>query len=436
MKTVIFDMDGVIFDTERVYTLAWDYAGEKAGIGKAGFMNMLTLGMSVDSSREIWRRQFGEGYDEATVRFFAREFVRDYFDKNGIPEKKGLRPLLLFLRENGWKTAVASSSPRSEVERNLSRAGIADFFDVVVCGDTVPHSKPEPDVYLKACELLREKPERCYAIEDSRNGIISACTAGCKVIMIPDLWECDHPTRKLLHALFVDLNEAREYLVEINEAERERRENEFEGFGELLFTEEETAAEEEYRDLGVSFDCLLLDGDEQDIGAGSEKDAAAVPPKAKPTGSAESFEIISYELSPPETQAALLTYLDGCIWGAGNFLAQLIRKGDFFVPDDRVFFMTDGGSVVSFLTLARTDCIEDDSMFPWIGFVFTEPAYRGRRNMGRLLAYAEERARERGFERLYLATDHIGLYEKYGFRYLKNMLDYQGEDSRIYVFEL
>ena len=158
MKTVIFDMDGVIFDTERIYALAWDYAGEKAGLGKAGFMNLRTLGMSVDRSREEWVREFGERYDEATVRFYAIEFVRDYLARNGIPEKKGLRPLLEFLRGSGWKIGLASSSPSSQVERNLALAGIREYFDAVICGDMVLHSKPEPDIYIKACELLNEKP--------------------------------------------------------------------------------------------------------------------------------------------------------------------------------------------------------------------------------------------------------------------------------------
>lgn len=180
-------MDGVLFDTERIYALAWDYAGEKSGIGKAGFMNMRMLGMSVDKTQEIWRQQFGDAYDEKAVRFYAREFVRDYLAEHGVPEKAGMRELLEYLRENGWKMAVASSSPRSEVERNLALAGIDGYFGAVVCGDMVCHSKPDPDIYIKACELLGEKPENCFAVEDSRNGIISAVTAGCKTIMVPDL---------------------------------------------------------------------------------------------------------------------------------------------------------------------------------------------------------------------------------------------------------
>ncbi len=212
MINIIFDMDGVMFDTERVYALAWDYAGEKAGIGKAGFMNELTLGMNEEKSREVWRQYFGEDYDEVSLKFYSREFLRRYYEENPVPEKAGLRELLGYLRENGAKIGLASSTPIDEVRRNLRSAGIEEYFDAAVGGDEVFHSKPDPEIYIKVCGMLGAEPENCYAVEDSKSGIISACGAGCKVIMVPDLWECDRKTEWLLHAKLDSLLDVRDFL--------------------------------------------------------------------------------------------------------------------------------------------------------------------------------------------------------------------------------
>lgn len=420
MHTVIFDMDGVIFDTERIYTLAWDYAGEKAGIGKAGFMNALTLGMSVDKTQEIWRRQFGDAYDEKAVRFYAREFVRDYFAAKGVPEKSGLRELLSFLKKSGWKTAVASSSPSFEVERNLALAGIDGYFDAIVCGDMVRHSKPEPDIYLEACRRLGEKPENCFAIEDSRNGIISACTAGCKTIMVPDLWECDHPTHKLLHLLASDLTEVQRHFEQLSADEQ----SELEELREILFDENE----EKQRPEPVET-CSLDELSE--LLFNEEEDKLTYNVLANTDNG---YKIISYEDSDENVQRLLMDYLHYCEWDVGCYLGELLTNGKLLCGEDRAYFMLDGDNVVSFLTLAHTDSIDDDTKPQWIGFVYTDPQYRGCRNMGRLLAFAEDKARQKGFSEVYLATGHIGLYEKYGFSYIGDMTERNGEISRVYVF--
>lgn len=211
MKTVIFDMDGLMFDTESVFIKAWDYAGEKIGIGKAGYMNMKTLGMNIAMSRNIWIAEFGERYNEQELRKYTKEFLTEYYNANKVPVKKGLYILLEYLRDNGYKLAVASSSPGWEVEKHLKDAKVFDYFDVIVCGDMVDKSKPEPEIYLRACELLEVPPEECYALEDSKNGLLSAYRAGCKPIMVPDLWLPDEEIEKILYKKFVDLEEVKEF---------------------------------------------------------------------------------------------------------------------------------------------------------------------------------------------------------------------------------
>ncbi len=164
-----------------------------------------TLGMSISMAYEIWRAEFGDAYDQAELRNYSKEFLKNYYEVNKVPVKFGLYVLLDYLKSSGYRMAVASSSPRWEVEKHLADAGIMDYFSAVVCGDMVKKSKPAPDIYLKACALLGTKPEECIALEDSRNGLISAYNAGCKPIMVPDLWQPDEETLKIISGKYESL---------------------------------------------------------------------------------------------------------------------------------------------------------------------------------------------------------------------------------------
>ncbi len=207
MKAVIFDMDGLMFDTERVHIQAWDYAAERLGWECSGTdMVTLTLGMSIPKAEEVWRGILKERYDRDRLDKFTSEFLVDYFENNTVPVKKGLFELLDFLDENGYKKAVASSTDIRGVMRNLKSAGIENRFDALVTGDMIEHSKPEPDIFLKACELLEVEPSKAYALEDSRNGLLSALSAGCKTIMVPDLWEGETEIDERLFAKCESLN--------------------------------------------------------------------------------------------------------------------------------------------------------------------------------------------------------------------------------------
>ena len=134
-------------------------------------------------------------------------------------------------------------------------------------------------------------------------------------------------------------------------------------------------------------------------------------------------------------QEALIEKIEPGNWRAAKFLAKLLQEGIFqqVTGGGTVYLLMDGEHIVSFVTLTRQDCIADETLYPWLGFFFTFPEYRGNRYGGKLLAYAAQEARKQGYQKVYLATDHVGLYEKYGFTYLENRIDIYGEDSRIYV---
>jgi len=127
-----------------------------------------------------------------------------------------------------------------------------------------------------------------------------------------------------------------------------------------------------------------------------------------------------------------------CDWGAAKLLADLVEQEKIheLLGDGSLFIIADGDNLVSFCTLTQKDCISDDTLFPWIGFVFTAPEYRGNRYSGRLIDYACDKAKEQGYKNVYIATDHIGLYEKYGFTYIESRTDIYSEESRIYLKNL
>ena len=125
-------------------------------------------------------------------------------------------------------------------------------------------------------------------------------------------------------------------------------------------------------------------------------------------------------------------------WRAAHFLARLLQEGTFqqTTGGGTVYLLMDGENIVSFVTLTRQDCIADDNLYPWLGFFYTFPAYRGHRYGGKLLEHGAKEAQKQGYGQVYLATDHKNLYEKYGFTYLENRVDIYGENSRIYVKNL
>lgn len=213
MRAFIFDMDGLMFDTERVFVEAWDYAGEKLGVGKAGYMVLRTLGMNTAGCEQQWREAFGD-IDMDALWAYTRTFVEDYYARYAVSVKKGLYDLLTYLNRKNFKLAVCSSTSREKVEKHLFNAHVRQYFHAVITGDMVENSKPEPDIYLKACAALGEKPEDCYALEDSRNGLLSAHRAGCKAIMVPDLWQPDDTVKEFILGPFDSLLAVRDWLID------------------------------------------------------------------------------------------------------------------------------------------------------------------------------------------------------------------------------
>lgn len=215
-KAVIFDMDGLMFDTEFLVKEGWDIMGEKLGYGKLGYMINRTLGVNAKKSKEVFFEEFGHkvNFDELTEH--TREYAYKYYDENGVPVKKGLYELLKYLKDKNYKLAVASSSRRESVIHHIEDAKVSEYFDAIVCGDMIENSKPNPEIYLRAARELNVEPKNCIALEDAPNGIKAASKAGMKVIMIPDMIEATDEIKEMVTVELEHLGEVIDYLESFN----------------------------------------------------------------------------------------------------------------------------------------------------------------------------------------------------------------------------
>ncbi len=199
MEAVVFDMDGVIFDSEALVMETWAEVAARHQMDHIEDVCRDCLGTNAAASREIFLNYYGQDFPYELYKKEMAVLFHERAAGGKLPQKPGIKELLLFLKNQGIKTAVASSTRRELVCRELEEGGLLALFDQVICGDMVKRSKPEPDIYLKACEALHVKPEQAYAIEDSYNGIRAAHRAGMKPIMVPDLAE---PTEEMEHLAF------------------------------------------------------------------------------------------------------------------------------------------------------------------------------------------------------------------------------------------
>lgn len=213
LKAVVFDMDGVIFDSERKVVECWIEIAAKYGIKDIEKLCRMCLGTNSAETRRLALEFYGDDfpYDERKAEQSA--LYHERYDGGRLPMKDGVRELLEFLKEKGLKIALASSTRRVVVENQLCDAEILPYFDKVVCGDMVSHSKPHPEIFLRACEELSVEPECAIAIEDSYNGIRSAHAAGMRPIMVPDMAEPTEEMEELTEVILPSLLEVREYIV-------------------------------------------------------------------------------------------------------------------------------------------------------------------------------------------------------------------------------
>ena len=186
-KAVIFDMDGLMIDSERVtYN---EYVKKLAQLGHHDFTEELyrnCLGKNKQGICQVFIDHYGQDFpmDEVwdDVHVWIDESLRQY-----VPKKKGLVELLEYLKANNYKTIVATSSGRARVDEILKNADLTKYFDDTICGDEVTHGKPHPEIFLTACQKLGVAPEDALVLEDSEAGILAAYDGRIDVICVPDM---------------------------------------------------------------------------------------------------------------------------------------------------------------------------------------------------------------------------------------------------------
>lgn len=211
-KAVVFDMDGIIFDSERLVIACWKIVAEKYNIPDIEEACYECLGVNSAGTKEKFLIRYGRDFPYDDYKAEMSKIYHDNYDGGRLPMKIGVVELLQYLKEIGVKVALASSTRSSVVIQQLKDAGILEYFQVVIGGDMVTRSKPYPDIFLKACEKLRVKPEESFAIEDSYNGIRAAAAGQLRPLMVPDLMPPTVEMENLSEGIFTTLKEVKEYL--------------------------------------------------------------------------------------------------------------------------------------------------------------------------------------------------------------------------------
>lgn len=187
IRTVIFDMDGLMFDTERLTSDAWIRIGERHGLPITERLLNRMRGLPLDGCIRIFREELGEDFDYWGLRRERVDYVEQWLQEKGMPIKPGLTELLSWLWSHRYSIVLATSTYQPIADRFLKIAGVDSYFPYRVYGDMVKRGKPEPDIFLLGAQKAGTDPGQCLVLEDSYAGVEAGWKAGMSVIMIPDM---------------------------------------------------------------------------------------------------------------------------------------------------------------------------------------------------------------------------------------------------------
>lgn len=214
IKAVVFDLDGVIIDSEKLSMECWKKVAKIHNLSNIEEAVYSCIGYTYEDAKRQMRKIYGDSFDFDGLKKEKTNLYEQLCAENNLLLKTGVVELLAFLKENNVLVGLATSTVTNIVNKILFDYDLSDFFDVAVCGDMVERGKPAPDVYLDACKRLKCRPEECLAIEDSYNGILAAKCAGMKVIMVPDLLGPEILDEKTVAMVKNNLLDVKEYLIE------------------------------------------------------------------------------------------------------------------------------------------------------------------------------------------------------------------------------
>ena len=200
IRGILFDMDGLVLDSEILFTRFWREAANALGYPMTAEQSYGMRSLGKILGQPYLESLFGPGIDYTTLREKRIALMSAYVEEHGIAPKPGIYELLDYLEEQGIAAAIASSSPMDAIEKHLEAVNLKHRFQKLCSAHSIPNGKPAPDIYLLAAKELGLNPEACLALEDSPTGILAAYRAGCLPVMIPDLDQPGKDTEQLLFA--------------------------------------------------------------------------------------------------------------------------------------------------------------------------------------------------------------------------------------------
>lgn len=212
MKAVIFDMDGLMIDSERVTFESYQEVMAPMGYTMDKTFYKTLLGKPVPNIKKCFYDQYGQDFPFDEVLKKTHETINNRFEKKGVPLKPGLIELLEYLKAHHYSTIVATSSDRQRVDHIFDLAHLHQYFDDSICGDEVTHGKPDPEIFLKACEKLHVAPSDAFVLEDSEAGLQAAHSGHIHVICVPDMKYPEEKYASMATAIVPSLKEVIEVL--------------------------------------------------------------------------------------------------------------------------------------------------------------------------------------------------------------------------------
>lgn len=211
-EAAIFDMDGLILDSEKAVIDCWDIVGERYGLEDIRTFAYSVIGRNVTDTNRMFEERYGPEPGALFIRAEKRKIFKERFEGGLVPLKPYTIELLQKMKDLGMKTALASSSSREDVVYEMSRLGALEHFDAIICGDQVTKSKPDPEIFVKAAGMLGADPSACMGLEDSFNGVKACKAAGLYTVMVPDILQPDDEIKKIPDVIVGSLKDVMELL--------------------------------------------------------------------------------------------------------------------------------------------------------------------------------------------------------------------------------
>lgn len=213
LRTILFDVDGVLIDSERIYQSCWLQAAKQEGYAMCPEQALQLRSLDSRLAEKLFLQWYGNPTAYSAVRAARKNIMNQYLQNHPLTLKSGVKETLSYLKQHNYCLAVVTASNLEKAKAYLHNVALDDYFTHIISTQLVLKGKPFPDVYLYACTQLKQEPQQCLAVEDSPNGVKAAHTAGCRTIMIPDLTPYTNEVAAYVDACYNDFAQFLQYEI-------------------------------------------------------------------------------------------------------------------------------------------------------------------------------------------------------------------------------